>query len=114
MNDKKYLYRYDIKIYSVSNGFEEYSYSRRVDVSLQLYDILKETKCGAWIDVYGSKRFVNLNARKQFACRTKEDAKISFLARKTRQFDILSNQLEDIKQALFLMSSYNTNVPIIS
>jgi hypothetical protein len=38
-------------------------------------------------------KFINLKARKQYACRTKEEAYTSYLARKNRQIRILRGQL---------------------
>lgn len=58
--------------------------------------IIKHTKCGVWIE---GPKFINLQRNKTFACLTKEEAVVSFLARKTRQIKILSAQLEQAKLA---------------
>lgn len=79
------LYRYD---------------SYRYEVFLHEYKIIKETLHGTWIDVYGKEKFVLREARKHFACYTKEDAMESFKARKNRQIRILSAQLESAKNSL--------------
>ena len=71
-----------------------------VRVYLHDYPIIKETPKGIWINDWSKKRFVNLNARKKFACLTKEDALISFKARKERQIRILESQLRHAKEAL--------------
>jgi hypothetical protein len=73
-----------------------------VILELSSFHIIKETKCGVWIYVYDKKRFVNLKAKKQFACRTKEEAIMSFKARKKRQVEILSNKLAIAKASLLL------------
>lgn len=64
------------------------------------YEVLKETAHGAWINYGCGKRFVKLNARKRFACRTKAEAIASFLARKARQRKIYEARLEQIDEAL--------------
>ena len=71
------------------------------DAKLELlwYQVKKRTKCGAWID----GKFVNLNARKRWACNTETEAIESFRARKQRQIEILSHQLNRAKQDLALI-----------
>lgn len=79
---------------------------RRVDeyggVAVRLYEhrVLKTTPCGAWIDHFGARRFVKSDARKRFACPTKEEAMVSFIARKRRQAAILRGQLDGVEEAL--------------
>jgi hypothetical protein len=78
----EYLYRY-----------ESWYSGNDVKLSLHSYEIIKRTKCGAWIGLYPEKsKFINLNARKQWACETKELALVSFIARKRRQTQILYGQ----------------------
>ena len=60
---------------------------------LSLYPILKTTKCGVWISVFPNKKFVNLNAKKQWACKTVEKARESYLARKKSHIEHLERQL---------------------
>jgi hypothetical protein len=56
------------------------------EVILHKYRVIKRTPCGAWIRERewheGKGKFVNLNAKKQFACNTEEEALKSFLRRK--------------------------------
>lgn len=66
------------------------------------FPVIKETKCGVWIDIYGQKRFVNLEAKKKYACRTEEEALESYRARKRRQIKILEHRLAEAKAALAL------------
>jgi len=66
------------------------------------FRVIKETKCGVWIDYYGRKKFVNLYARKVFACRTEDEALKSYHARKRRQVSILRHQLAQAEAALKL------------
>lgn len=77
---------------------------RRGVVLLEKYDVLRHTRCGVWIDVWGEPKFVNTNATKQWACATEASAKISFLARKARQRKILQARLEDLDQAVIAMN----------
>lgn len=65
--------------------------------------ILSYTASGAWIDVYGQRKFVNLRARKQYACGTEADALASLRARKERQIVILSAQLRNATRVLKML-----------
>ena len=86
-----YLYRYD-SYYS-----SEYS----VTLYCKEYRIIKETPRGHWVEIgFSSKRFVLKDARKRFACSTKEEALESFRARKRRQIGILRHQLRLAEAAL--------------
>jgi hypothetical protein len=74
-----------------------------VSVHLFEYTVVKETPKGVWLALFefsSLKRFVLLDARKKFACPTKEEAMESFLARKRKQVKILSNQLRHVKEAI--------------
>jgi len=75
-------------------------FGNRIQLYYEKFLILKETPCGGWIDYYGTRKFVNLEYRKKFAARTKEEALIGFIARKNRQVKILSAQLNRAKYAL--------------
>jgi hypothetical protein len=103
--DKAYRYQEDI----YSSGDEEFGYSSSVRLNLLEYEIIKRTAKGIWIidnyrfvfmPTYVGKKFVNLSARKKFACLTKEEAVKSFIARKERQIKILNNKLKDVELAL--------------
>jgi len=94
-------YRYN----DVLHGDEFHTY---VKVYLYEYPVIKETPKGIWIREWGRKRFVNLEARKKFACLSKEDALISFKARKTRQVKILEAQLKNTKEALIEAEKIDT------
>ena len=104
--DKPKLYRYDYVISSKRNSvIEQLTLSiepntKTVSIVLNTYDIIRQTNCGVWIDNYGTDKFVNLKARKQYACETKAEAKKSFIARKNKQLKILTNQIENITLAL--------------
>ena len=88
----------------VSYGDEDSGYHARVKVDLIAYPVMKETPKGIWIYVpFNQKKFINLSAKKKFACISKEDALYSFIARKKRQIRILSTQLRDAQDALSLV-----------
>ena len=48
-------------------------------------------------------RFILLSAHKRFACPTVEEARLSFIARKKRQLEILNSQLRSTNSALKLI-----------
>lgn len=68
------------------------------------FPVVRTTPCGTFIDVYGYPKFVRRDARKHFACPTKEDALVSFIARKHRQIKILEAQLNAAKHSLASVS----------
>ena len=76
----------------------------KMTLSCNEFFVLSETKTGAWIELYSGsgKRFVKYDARKKFACRTKEEALESYYARKRRQVRILRAQLQRAETALKL------------
>jgi hypothetical protein len=80
--------------------YEDSRTTNGIHVYFREFDVIKETPRGVWIDIYGAKRFVLKEARKRYACPSKEEAKESFKARKTRQIKILTKQLENAKRAL--------------
>jgi hypothetical protein len=102
-----FLYRFAERRYSVVVDPELEIYSSSLEIELEEYPILKRTPKGVWIDTGYSigKKFVNLTARKQFACETIEEAKKSFLARKKKQISILTHQIREAEQAIVLMKN---------
>ena len=93
---KNFAYRYEDCLISYSGVY----------VVLREIPIVKFTPKGFWIYGIGYHRlgrFVPTNTRKKFACLTKEDAKISFIARKKSQIRIVSQQLDRAKTALYLI-----------
>ena len=106
-----FLYRYEDVRYS--NGVDQFDnplprYTLRL--ILREYPIVRATPKGAWINNYGDKKFVNLTANKKFACSTKDGAKESFIARKTRQIKILKAQLHQAESALTLFNPELENI----
>lgn len=93
------MYRYE----DVLCGDETHAY---VQVRLRVFEVVKRTPCGVKIAMgYGGEKFINLNARKQYASVSVEEAKISFIARKRRQAGILSSQLVNVNEALRIVES---------
>lgn len=109
------LYRYEETYYSL--GCDEYGDpypGHTIKVHLNYYKVLKRTPKGAWIEYWknpNGKKFVNLTARKKFACDNEEDAKESFIARKNRQIKILKSQLKNAREALAIMQDYVKEKP---
>jgi hypothetical protein len=110
MTDLGKMYRYDITTYAGMYDDLSGTYGNsQVTVQLKTYDIIKITKCGVWIDYMsynsnGNKKFINTNSTKQFACKSEELAKISFIKRKTRQISILQSQIDQAEAALDLIT----------
>jgi hypothetical protein len=93
------LYRYTTSSFDGEPiNFHDYIDTR---VFLSSFEVIKETKCGSWIEVNCKKKFVNHNCTKQYAYTTVEDAKTSFLYRKNAQIKILTHQLKDAKNSKF-------------
>jgi hypothetical protein len=87
---------------------------------LNSYEVLSETKCGVWIryperDRYlyspmkyiQGKKFIlersiwyKSTTNKRFAWPTKDEALVSYIARKEKQIAILENQLENAREFL--------------
>ena len=104
------MYRYLDHVYSV--GYEDTGYSTRVEVSLQAFDIIKETSKGQWIQdelCITKPRFVLNHGRKRYAWLTKEEALISFIARKKKQMRLLQSQLKNVRSALLYVGYKENN-----
>lgn len=83
------------------NAEELYRYDNTGDqVYLSKFPVVSSTAKGKWIDVWGKKRFVLDVATKRFAYPTRELARESFIARKTRQRRILQAQLDNTTHVL--------------
>jgi hypothetical protein len=90
-------YRYEIVRYS--NGVDEFDDplpGHSVAVEVRDFMVLRHTPKGVWIETWaGDKRFVLKDARKRYACPTKEEALDSFIARQRRRVSILEAQAQD-------------------
>lgn len=107
IDDRHCWYRYEEVRYSAGvDEFDNPLGKGHLELHLRELPVIKTTPKGVWIELYGhsirydSKRFVLLNARKRYACPTKEAALESFIARKQRQERILKSQLDDVYEAL--------------
>ena len=90
----------------------ETSYESGVQLDVKEYKLVRETPKGYWIiddlwdydeeSVETYKKWVSKTARKRWAYPTKEEALVSFKARKRRQIRILTYQLSEAKTALKL------------
>ena len=97
----EFLYRYEDVLYS--SGLDEFDNpvgSPTVKVELREYPIIKKTPKGTKIDIIGKYRIVRDNARNQFACKTIVEAKKSFILRKKRQLEILTERAKYVKIAI--------------
>ena len=96
-----YLYRFDDHVFAPMVDEWEIAVERRtVDMMLSRYFIVKRTDCGAWINALGTRKFVNLKAKKRWACETEAEAAESFFARKRRQLAILRGQIDRVTRAV--------------
>lgn len=64
------------------------------------YPVLKHTKCGVWVDVYGKKKFVNTQSRKRYAYATKDEAIVGYIKRTERYIKILQRKLNRAQNEL--------------
>lgn len=97
------LYRYEGICWSA--GVDEYGdplpYRGRRSIHCHEYPVIRTTKCGVWIAMgCGEKKFVNLQATKQYACVSKFLALESFRARKRRAIAIMRARIADCEDFL--------------
>jgi hypothetical protein len=69
-------------------------------VYLLEFKITKRTAKGAWIDVYGKRRFVLNEGRKRYGYPTEKEAVASFIARKNMQLKYLARGISQAEDAL--------------
>lgn len=101
--NEKFLYRYEITRYGSVDEYGESVRTTSIEVRAMKYSILKQTKCGYWIEywgakLFGDKKFVNLEKTKKFANISKELALKDFLARKKRYIEILRHRLAETEE----------------
>jgi len=116
LDPPKMWYRYEEVRYAppVDASGEYSSGPGTLEVRLNEYPVIKLTPKGVWLDVgfCGShKRFVLKDARKRWACPTKDEALTSFIARKERQARILKHQLDTAYVAINIAKSMLPNQP---
>lgn len=114
--DGEVWYRAYSKVHSSQAVFDSYDgefshfvrvANPKVDIRFDEYPVLRHTPQGVWLEVpdgwqaYGTRvRFVLREARKRFACPTKEEAVESLLARQRRRAGILASQLADVQSTI--------------
>jgi hypothetical protein len=99
----KKLYRFNTNNSHSFTSTIKYEYGNTV-VCLDIFDVVKETICGSWIDLIGKKKFVNHTCVKQFAYRTEEEALLNFIHRKDKQILILNSQIKQAENSLFAIN----------
>ena len=106
----EYFYRYEDVVYA---PYPDEDGERRgpghLCVELRKYRVHSYTRCGVWLcglfegPDAGRWKFVNTNARKQFACTTVELAKESFIARKQKQASIYEARARCARDAIHII-----------
>ena len=91
------LITYD-KLYRFENprGYEN-------TVTKLTFRVIKRTPCGARIKVFewnGTTKFVNLQAKKQWACNTEAEALVSFMRRKRCEMEYNRHRMENAENAI--------------
>lgn len=111
-------YRYDYHTYGHLDEFGD-TFGRSVRLELYEFEVTKVTPCGvkvkarpgSWRYDWRSEREIiekwsnGLATKKRFAHPTKQQALESFIARKTMQKEILTNQKKEVSQALAIAKS---------
>lgn len=86
-------------------------------IYLSKFKVVKHTPKGVWVEFgFYKDKFIRKDAHKHFACATIEEAKKSFIARKSRQLCILEHQIDDVRWVLAKVAelgegSYGTYCP---
>jgi hypothetical protein len=106
----KFWYRYEDTRHATINEWGDVEGPSYVAVYLRKYELVKETPKGAWIRLgpFSGKRFVLREARKRFACPTIEEAKESFIARKTAEIRHNQNRINHARRAIDILPSVRT------
>jgi len=100
----EYWYRCEYRViadYDYDPEMEEFE--KQLRLIYNRYRVISHTSCGVQLDIdYKKTRFVLKDAKKKYACSTKEEALISFVARKKRQLAILISQTAHVRAAIKL------------
>jgi len=84
--------------------YTSYYHGSNMTLSCYSYPIVKVTPKGNWIEVFGlglknDRKFINKEAKKQWASKTESKALRAFYYRKIRQIKILTANLKNAKDA---------------
>lgn len=96
-------YRYEDVRYAPSvDEFDRPLGKGTLEVHLREFHVVKRTSKGVWLSYGGicKPRFVLRDAYRRYACPTIEEAKVSFVARKTRQAKIYRSRMERALEAI--------------
>lgn len=94
-------YRYEDRDAPPLNEFDEAIGSGRTEIVERTFTVKKRTPKGVWIaSDWGERRFVLATATKRFACATREEALVSFIARKTIQASIYRHRMNKAEDVL--------------
>lgn len=98
------LWRCEVRRYSIVIDAEaELFGSSDAHVLMTWYAVKKRTRCGAWIE----GRFVNLQAKRQWASNTVAEALDKCIRRKRRQVAIYDSHLSAYKKDLAVLEAIN-------
>ena len=119
--DAEYWYRYvehtESSGYFTEDGDYYSTGPGKVVIQLREYKVLRHTPKGVWIECFEvnrfdrPERFVRIEARKRYACPTREEALESFIARKKRQASIYSARLRTAKTAIKMAEKVKVSCP---
>ena len=108
MSAAEQWYRFESTV--VSDGVDQFDNPvgpGSTQLRLYHYPVVGKTPKGVWLDIYGRRRLVLMEARKRYACPTIHEAAESFRKRKARQTWILKRQIHHVEEALLLLDSGN-------
>ena len=77
------------------------------------YPVLKHTKCGVWVDVFGKKKFINTQSRMQYAYSTKDEAVVGYIKRTERYLCILQGKLNRAQDELNIAKGIKPQVTLL-
>lgn len=61
---------------------------------MRAYKVVRETKCGVWIDIGYKLKWISLHARNKFACQTEKEAYKQYIRRKSYRNHCIEFELD--------------------
>ena len=102
-SEKEYWYRVECRTEATGwSEFEERGFGHRWVMKVYALPVISHTPKGVWLDLFGTRKFVLNDSRKQYASPTKETALQGFIKRKHRQISILTARLTEAQEGLAL------------
>lgn len=83
-------------------------------ITLETFEVVRETPKGCYISVYGEEKFVRNDAKKRYAYPTVEEAMANFRARTARCITILRAQLRQAEAYLGAIDKPDTLQSLVS